>query len=103
MDSSGELGDGTTTLRTSPVPVAGTRKWRALSAGYRHTCGVTMADVALCWGYNGDGALGDGTLTNRSRPVRVAGGRLYVQVRPGGNHTCAWTRTGEHLLLGSER
>jgi alpha-tubulin suppressor-like RCC1 family protein len=101
VNSSGELGDGTTTLRTSPVPVAGTRKWRVLSAGYRHTCGVTMADVALCWGYNGDGAVGDGTLTNRSKPVRVANGRVYVQVRPGGNHTCAWTSTGSIYCWGA--
>ena len=101
VNTSGELGDGTTTGRYAPVPVYGTRKWRSLSAGYRHTCGVTMADVAFCWGYNGDGALGDATTTTRTRPAKVWGGIVFVQVRAGGNHSCGWTGAGKVYCWGA--
>jgi alpha-tubulin suppressor-like RCC1 family protein len=100
LNSSGELGDGTTTTRFAPVPVAGSRKFRQLRAGFRHTCGVTTSNVALCWGYNADGELGDGTTTNRKRPVRVAGGLSFTQARAGGNHTCGWTTAGKAYCWG---
>ncbi len=101
VNGSGQLGDGTTTLRAAPVRVAGTRKWRALSTGWRHTCGVTMTNLAFCWGFNGDGALGDATTTNRTRPAGIWGGITFVQVRPGGNHSCGWTGTGKVYCWGA--
>lgn len=67
----GQLGDGTTTDRTTPGDVNG------LTAGVIgldiawHTCAVTDAEVIKCWGFNADGQLGDGTTTNRSTPVDV--------------------------------
>ncbi len=100
VNSSGELGDGTTTTRFAPVRVAGTRKFRVLRAGYRHTCGVTTANIAFCWGFNGDGALGDGTTTNRTKPVRVAGGLTFTQARAGGDHSCGWTSAGKAYCWG---
>src|SRR5207249_10259968 len=74
----GELGDGTTTDRSSPVLVAGGVSFAAVSAGGRagginHTCGVTSAGAAYCWGDNFYGQLGDATTTDRSSPVLVAG------------------------------
>jgi len=67
----GQLGDGTRTDRSSPVPVAGGVSFAAVSAGFAHTCGVTAGGAAYCWGYNGHGELGDGTTTNRLSPVLV--------------------------------
>jgi alpha-tubulin suppressor-like RCC1 family protein len=70
----GQLGDGTTTTRLTPVRVVGGLPFRQVSAGGVHTCGVTTSDLAYCWGYNNFfGALGDGTLINRRRPTPVAG------------------------------
>ncbi|PYP20711.1 MAG: hypothetical protein DMD53_09885, partial [Gemmatimonadetes bacterium] len=67
----GQLGDGTTTDRLSPVAVAGGLSFAAVSAGDLHTCALTAGGAAYCWGYNGDGELGDGTTTNRLSPVLV--------------------------------
>jgi len=75
-NSSGQLGDGTTTNRLSPMLVkapAGV-SFAALTAGRLHTCGVTAAGTAYCWGGNGFGQLGDGSTTNRLTPVLVAPG-----------------------------
>src|SRR5439155_1230738 len=74
-NSSGQLGDGTITptSKPSPVAVAGGLDFLAVSAGGPHSCGLTTAHVAYCWGDNSFGELGDGTMTNS--PTPVAAGR----------------------------
>jgi len=69
----GELGDGTTTQRLSPVNVSGLSGAVALAAGYAHTCALLANGTARCWGRNLDGQLGDGTTTDRHTPVSVVG------------------------------
>jgi alpha-tubulin suppressor-like RCC1 family protein len=69
----GQLGDGTTTGRLTPVAVAGGLSFRQVSAGEWHTCGQTSTGLGYCWGRNSSGQLGDGTTTNRLRPRAVIG------------------------------
>lgn len=69
--TSGQLGDGTTTDRRRPALVVGGVSFTAVSAGGHHTCGVTAAGAAYCWGGNSSGQLGNGTTTNRLKPQRV--------------------------------
>ncbi len=54
-----------------PIEHATPPTFTAVSAGGRHTCGVTAAGVAYCWGTNGSGQLGDGTWIDRLSPVPV--------------------------------
>src|SRR5947209_18846189 len=71
---------------TSPNPPL---IFAAIEAGSQHTCGVTTASSAYCWGSNDRGQLGEGTTTARSRPVLVAGGRTVTAVGLNG-HACAF-------------
>ncbi len=95
-NSSGQLGDGTKTTRTTAVAVSGLAGGvEAIATGYGHTCALTGAGGVHCWGLNGSGQLGDGTKTNRTTPVTVSGltGRV-VAVVTGYGHTCALTEAG---------
>jgi alpha-tubulin suppressor-like RCC1 family protein len=99
----GQLGDGTTTQRLKPVPVAGGLRFNQVSAGVTHTCGVTTDNRAYCWGRNDYGQLGDGTVETRLTPVPVAGGRRFRVVSAGNFHTCGITPANVLFCWGSNR
>ena len=84
-NAQGQLGDGTTTNRSSPVQtVAAGTNWKQVSTGHLN-CGAIKTDGTLwTWGFNGNGGLGDGTTTNRSSPVQTAaGGTNWKQLSLG--------------------
>ena len=97
----GQLGDGTTTSRETPVPVAGTLLFREVNVGYFSACGVTTTDVAYCWGLNTDGQLGDGTTTNRKTPRRVAGGLRFRRISMGDYKACGVTTSNRAYCWGN--
>ena len=92
----GELGDGTTTHRSAPVPVQGLyADFIAVATGSSHTCGLTISGGVRCWGSNGDGQLGDGTTISRSTPVAVTGLNSGVlDISLGSAHSCALMASG---------
>src|SRR3989442_1565418 len=59
-------------------------------AGGLHTCAVTIAGFAYCWGNNVLGQLGDSTTVQRATPTSVAGGLSFGQVSAR-IHTCGVT------------
>jgi len=93
---SGQLGDGTTENRLTPVEVVGLDSGvTAIAAGLGHTCVLMMAGTIQCWGDNRTGQLGDGTTENRLVPVRVSGlNSAALVIAIGGNRTCVLTTVG---------
>jgi len=74
-NSNGQLGDGTTTERDSPVTViGGITDWDQISTTGSSSYALRSSGVLYAWGSNSNGQLGDGTTTNRSSPVTVVGG-----------------------------
>ena len=94
INSNGQLGDGTTTDRTSPVIIDAGTNYSLISANNGHTCGITTAGVLKCWGLNSDAQLGDGTTTQRTTPVIIDTGNNYSMISVGFYHTCGITTVG---------
>lgn len=84
----GVLGTGDTTSETirTPARVVGGHTFVQLSAGTSHTCGLTTAGQAYCWGLGG--LLGDSTSLDRSVPVAVATSLRFTGITVG-SFTCA--------------
>ena len=88
-NSSAQLGDGTTTIRSSPVSVVGGfTDWRQINAGRTHSLGVRTNGTAWAWGDNSCGVLGDDSVVAKSSPVSVVGGFTdWCQVSAGRCHS----------------
>lgn len=95
-NTSGELGDGTTIDRNSPVDVAGlSADAVAVEAGGGYTCALVRDGSVRCWGWNANGQLGNGSAVNSREPAEVAGLAGPAQsVSAGDQHTCALLRAG---------
>jgi alpha-tubulin suppressor-like RCC1 family protein len=106
-NSTGQLGNGTTTSTDTPVPVdlpSGTSVTQA-SAGTGFSLAVTSAGQVLAWGGNASGQLGDGTGTTRTTPVLASlpSGTTATQVSAGTAFSVALTSTGQVLAWGTNR
>ena len=108
-NADGQLGDGTTLDRASPVAVTGLADVAQVAAGAAHTCARTTGGLVWCWGAGecagcgsaGDcGLLGTGDVEPHARPVRVAGLSGIRRVVAGDNHTCALLDDGSVRCWG---
>ena len=85
----GELGNGTTTDSSTPVPVSGLSGAIAIAAGAVHTCALLGGGTVECWGDNTYGELGNGTTTDSSTSVPVSGLNGATAINAGAYHVCA--------------
>jgi alpha-tubulin suppressor-like RCC1 family protein len=66
----GQLGDGTTTDRSTPPTTDALSGARAIAAGRYHPCALTTTGGVRCWGDNSSGQIGAGSHSN---PTPVLG------------------------------
>jgi alpha-tubulin suppressor-like RCC1 family protein len=92
-NSSGQLGNGTTTDSNLPVPVTGIANATDIAAGEKFTCARLATGSVACWGENANGQLGDGNSpTDSLVPVFASGITTAASVNSlaaGDNHICA--------------
>ncbi len=92
----GQSGDGTSSVRSSPVSVVGGfTDWIFAAAGGYHSLGIRTNGILYGWGENLNGTLGDGTATNRNSPVSVVGGFTdWISASGGRYHSHAIRANG---------
>ena len=108
--TSGQLGNGTTTNSSTPVPVSlpsGTTVIAIGAGADGHNLVLTPTGQMLGWGWNPFGQVGNGTTSTGgcsciTTPVAVSlpSGTTVTAVAAGGNHSLALTSSGQVLAWG---
>jgi alpha-tubulin suppressor-like RCC1 family protein len=79
--------------------------FQQISPGYRHSCALTPAGTAYCWGGNDYNQLGLGTAPTSARPnpLPVSGGLSFtsLQTAGAGNFSCGMVIDGSVYCWGS--
>jgi alpha-tubulin suppressor-like RCC1 family protein len=80
---------------TTPTPVLSNASFAQVASGFFHTCALTAAGNAFCWGSNQWGQLGTNSVLPACTlgscafvPVTAGDQRLYSAIATGATHTC---------------
>jgi len=90
-NASGQLGDGTTTSRSTPTPIKGLANVVWFATDRQTTCAGARGVPLECWGLDNAGQVGDGLTANALTPKPVSGQNFVVSATTGNQQSCAVT------------
>ncbi len=96
----GQLGSGSRTNSTTPVPVAGGLEFERLRTGASRglTCGIARDGHTYCWGV---GQFGNGGADGAEpTPTRITGELRFTSIDLGASHACGLTAEGKAYCWG---
>ena len=100
LNSKGQLSDGTTYDRRTPIEVTGIDQVVSLAAAY-HVLALRADGTVWSWGANSYGQVGDGTTDARHEPLQVAGLPRVAAVAAGLYYSLAVGVDGSVWAWGS--
>jgi alpha-tubulin suppressor-like RCC1 family protein len=104
-NSSGQLGNNSSTVSSTAVDVIGVSNAVAVAAGGAHSCALIADGRVMCWGVNISGQLGDGTTTSRPTARYVLNitnaTAISASSDVNGHTTCALLATGNVACWGN--
>jgi alpha-tubulin suppressor-like RCC1 family protein len=92
------LGSASTLVSSNkPLPVVGGMPFIDIAPGGQHTCALSVAGKAYCWGMNTNKQLGDDGASGQlsASPVAVATTQTFKTIDAKGDQTCALTSDGD--------
>ncbi|MCW1147585.1 LamG-like jellyroll fold domain-containing protein [Flavobacterium lacisediminis] len=96
----GQLGDGTTTDKLTPIRIGTDTDWASISAGGNHTIARKTNGTLWTWGFNNNGQLGDGTNTNKNIPIQIGTGTTWSSIAAADNHSVALQSNSSFWVWG---
>ncbi|MCI5224292.1 MAG: hypothetical protein D3924_16895 [Candidatus Electrothrix sp. AR4] len=96
----GQLGDGSTDHKLSPMRIGEDNDWIAVAAGGWHNLALKDDGSLWTWGGNWFGQLGDGSTTDRHSPVQIGEDNDWIAVATGGYHSLALKSDGSLWAWG---
>jgi alpha-tubulin suppressor-like RCC1 family protein len=93
-NGNGQLGDGTTIMRTTPRQIGIASDWSIITAGGSHTISLKTNKTLWVWGNNINGQLGLGDAVNRTTPVLIGFASDWSTVAAGQYYTIALKTPG---------
>ena len=100
-NSYGQLGDGTTISRTSPVQISSMTNVQSVAAGSDYSLILKRDGILWACGNNGSGQLGDGTNINRSAPIQIMSINNIKSIAAGGDFCLVIKADGTLWAWGS--
>ena len=88
-NASGQLGDNSTTDRSSPIAISALGTPTQLAAGGLHSLALMAGGTVKAWGENADGQIGNNSSTDQKTPLAVSGMTGAIALGAGGGHSLA--------------